>query len=390
MAPEGQLPTYKVLVFGFRRGLIDALIKFSQNNKLEYALVLEKLPKDRPNVDIVKTKKFPVNIKEVEELLKPLKEQTTWTHVIACVEAAVLSASLARRVLNARLSQDTIILKCYDKYRMKEYLSHHSIPMTKFMKFKLGMSLDEYANLDFPVVSKKRISSGGRGIVIVENLKELEKILDVGRIYESFVEGEELSIETFIQDGKILFTNITKYYLQKFTNIVPANFNQVITQNILDLNAKILDALKISWGITHCEMFLQKDGSLCFGEIAIRPPGGQIMELISMSYGFDAWDTFLKIELGIPISLAIKPKSVSAVVFFHPGEGKIKNIQGNEQIKKLKCLVDYAINVKVGDKVDVRLGIGENVGQARFNAGNYGDLIADIEWVNNNLKFELN
>ncbi len=382
--------TYNILVFGFRRGLIDALETLKKTIPIRYTLVLDKLPKLRPEVPILRTEKFPNNLKDVETLLAPIKNKESWTHVIASVEGAVLTASMARRVLNARLSKDSTIIKCYDKYRMKQYLSEFNIPMTKFMRFKIGMNPAEYGeNLGFPIISKQRISSGGRGLLRLENILELSENLEDGRIYESFVDGEELSVESFIHEGKIKFSNITRYYKKKFINIVPGNYSSETESKVLELNQRILDALKISWGITHCEMYLLSDGSLYFGEIAIRPPGGEIMDLMGHSYEFDSWMALLKVEMGLEVEFPVGVKKYSAVVFFHPGEGKLKKIQGEELLERIGSLLSYKISINQGDCISLRSGVNENIALVKLANHNFDELIQDAELATKTLCFDI-
>lgn len=52
------------------------------------------------------------------------------------------------------------------------------------------------------------------------------------------------------------------------------------------MNHQVIKALNIKWGLTHLEYYGDRNGEL-FGEIALRPTGGYIMELIKCAYDFD-------------------------------------------------------------------------------------------------------
>jgi len=116
-------------------------------------------------------------------------------------------------------------------------------------------------------------------------------------IAEKWIKGKEFSVESFIRNGKIIFRNITEYYELYHLNIVPASLDRGTSKRIYKLNDEVIKKFGINQGMTHFECYLTKDG-LIFGEIALRPPGGYLMDLIQTAYGFDPWIELLNIESG--------------------------------------------------------------------------------------------
>ena len=155
--------------------------------------------------------------------------------------------------------------------------------------------------LGLPVVSKPRRSSGGRDIDLLVDTKAVAGAHRRGRIFEAYIDAPEFSVETFVGGGEILFQNITEYARKTFINIVPADVDERTIAAIHLLNRSVLEALNIHWGITHLELYLTAGGPL-FGEIALRPPGGYIMELLKLAYEFDAWQAFVAMELDQPFA----------------------------------------------------------------------------------------
>src|SRR5690606_5219991 len=115
-------------------------------------------------------------------------------------------------------------------------------------------------------------------------------------VYESFINAPEGSIESFINNNEILFTNITEYYKKTQANLLPAPFSKDELQQIQNLNEDVISKLNIQWGMTHLEFYRHPNG-LYFGEIALRPPGGHIMAILKTAYGFNAWEALLAVEL---------------------------------------------------------------------------------------------
>ena len=52
---------------------------------------------------------------------------------------------------------------------------------------------------------------------------------------------------------------------------------------------KLIDTFEIEFGFIHPEYFVTSDGKMYFGEVAYRPPGFKVFELLETAYGFNAY-----------------------------------------------------------------------------------------------------
>jgi hypothetical protein len=362
------------LITGYRQQLAKAIYKLG----IPYSIITEKALKTTPpGVDEIITTPFS-QIKN-EQDAKALNLKHTPTHVIAGTEAGVFPAAVLRRIYNARRSSKTLLIRCTDKMAMKKYLRKHEIPMGGFVTHHKGLTPEALIKkLGLPVVVKDRKNSGGRNVVIAKTAEELRTLLAPQRLYEQFLDAAEGSIETFIENGKIIFSSITEYHTNKVANIVPARYTSIELERIQTLNTKTIKALNIKWGLTHLEYYRHTSGEL-FGEIALRPPGGYIMELIKCAYDFDPWDAFVKVELGLQIdNFPAKAVHVCGTVLLHPGAGVVKNISQPNKTD-YPTLFKSSIKVKKGDLISPRLGVGEDVGHCVFCAKKYTDVKKDID-----------
>src|SRR5690606_3103943 len=107
-----------------------------------------------------------------------------------------------------------------------------------------------------PLVLKQRQSSGSRGLVICNNKDQIISIGKPHYVFEKYVEGEEFSVESFIQNNSIQFTNVTQYVQKKHVNLLPANVSTELKSRILELNKIVIHALNIPYGMTHLEVYL--------------------------------------------------------------------------------------------------------------------------------------
>ena len=355
---------------GHRRGIGKALERLA----VPYLIWNEKEVVNPGKAQKIIVKPYP---KERQRLL--LEVSTQITHVIAGTEGSVVAASKARIWLEAKRNPHSLILRCTDKYLMKKYLFEKDIPMTKFARAKKGVGYSEYfEKLGSPFIAKPRKSSGSRGVSKVNTEAEFKKIVSQNMILEKAIEGQEGSVETLIDNGKIIFTNITTYKVVGHCNLIPGELSDSDKEIISALNEKVIKALKVSWGLTHMEFYRTNAGVL-FGEIALRPPGGYIMEAISKAYNCNFWEKFVHVELGLPLSDSIELSKYASTIVLHPSAGNVSNIKGLDVAKGLASLVKLKLKVEVGDNISARSGTGEDVGHAILAHTDKKQLEEDVE-----------
>ena len=359
-----------VLLMGFRSG---AAISLEKKN-IPYLIWTEKLLKNpRKCLGLIQGR-FPDKKEDLDSYSKELEKVT---HVIASTESAVIPAGLIRRELNLYRNSNSVNILCTDKLKMKQYLISKDIPMTDFICSK-GQTPDSIVErLGLPVVNKVKLSSGWRGVQIIKVKEDIKNVIDKDSYFEKMIDGVEGSIESFVQDKKIIFTNISQYYKNGFCTLVPGQFSNEIRDEITKLNSNVIKSLNLKWGMTHLEYYITKDGIL-FGEVALRPPGGYIMEALKNSYGQNFWDLFIDIEL-IKTDISINSLSrFSSSIIIHPGEGRVKKITGFDIVQALESRVKFKLNVKIGDYIEERSGVGEDCGYLILSNSSQKKLNEDI------------
>jgi len=348
----------RVLVIGPRRALIDHL----RQRGISFSVWREHASFALADAQQVLTAPFWNTTEKLKCTITEAFGDTRYSHVIAGAEGAVYPAALARRLLGARLSPATTALRCRDKLAMKEYLAEFDIPMTDFMAESSAPSAaDVFARLGTPVVRKRRKSSGGRDLRFVQREQDLVLQNDGRNILERFVSAPEASIESYLNGGQIHFVNTTRYVEKRHVNFVPADLDEAVLTAMLELNCRVLKALKINWGITHLEVYLTKAG-LLFGEIALRPPGGYIMNAMHHAYGFDPWAAFVAMELNEPFDFPQAPSGHACVQILHPGSGVVTAVRGEQRVREHPATREFRLKVRPGDVIGEREGAGQDVG----------------------------
>lgn len=349
---------YRVLVIGPRRGLIEEL----RERRIPFSVWQTRQVFNVPAPESSVIAPLWSSAQKIREQVRKSFSGQHFSHVIAGNELSVLPSAIARLQVGARLSSTTTVMRCRDKLHMKQHLAGFGIPMTRFLADSASLNPAQvFAQLGAPVVRKYRKSSGGRGLTLLERPEDYVPGNQGVCILERYIDAPEASVESFIDKGRIRFTNITAYHRKGHSNFVPAVLEKVVSETLLALNERVISALGIAWGMTHLEVYLTENGPL-FGEIALRPPGGYIMNAISHAWDFNPWAAFVAMELGEAFNFPAQPSQYAASEILYPGAGLVGAIKGKSRVLDEQGIREFRLKLKAGDRLPARTGLGQDTG----------------------------
>ena len=147
------------------------------------------------------------------------------THQVAltialCIDQAILTMAYVSERMGTPCYLTHQQALCFtNKSFMKVKMLEGSIPTSKFLVIRKGEDKQEaLKSLSFPVVVKPVDSNGSKGVTRVDHPEELGTALqrafgfthDGRAIVEEFVQGDEYSIELFLQEGEPVLVSHTK------------------------------------------------------------------------------------------------------------------------------------------------------------------------------------
>lgn len=269
-----------------------------------------------------------------------------------------------------------------DKFQMKKRFLEGGIPCAKG---RLVRSVEDTADMVYPVIVKPRDNSGSRGVKLCRTKEELEQSMAEALEYskldsvlvEEFIEGPEYSIEGLHYNGKsevIQFTEkkTTEFpYNVELGHIQPANISEENKVKIREIVAKIGKALKFENCPSHTELKINERGIFVI-ETSPRLGGDYITSTLTpLSTGVNVEDELLKISLGEKISPCPQSVQYSGVRFFAFEEGnRIKHILDSNFVKTWPHVVDFSFNLKEGDCVNQITSSINRYGHLTLIAGN--------------------
>lgn len=260
---------------------------------------------------------------EIAETLKSMNVDVA----IPLFEETVEWAGAINSVLldNPRLYGQSLLLR--DKALMKRRAqlggirvgifeeAHDKEDVVRFLKRVNQTLLKLDGDPNDPIHLKAFDKAGCLGHRVIRTPDEVDTIPEeeFPVLMESHLDGWEFAVEAWIHDGKIAFLNISEYVTLGYSVFVPASpelekHRPQITAQI----EKLIKTFDIEFGLIHPEYFVTSDNEMYFGEVAYRPPGFKVFELLERVYGFNAYQASM---------LVFDPKtSADEVKAFFPRE----------------------------------------------------------------------
>lgn len=200
-----------------------------------------------------------------------------------------------------------------DKNRMKRLLRAAGLPVARQALVEGPEDARNFVKLvDYPIVLKPLAGLGARNTVRVSSEEELYLALNqltptpsAPVQAEEFIRGEEHTFETVCIDGAPVWSSST-FYLpgplhvlenpwMQYCLLLPREQRMPHVAAFEPHNHAALATLGLRTGLSHMEWFLTEGGRPVISEVGARPPGANIMPLLSAAHDADLWAAWARL-----------------------------------------------------------------------------------------------
>ena len=219
--------------------------------------------------------------------------------------------------------------------------------------------------ISYPCIVKPVDNSASRGVTLVSNKDELFKAIEYARkesgngriIIEEYMVGPEISVEIIMLNGNAHVIAVTDKLTTGAPHFVEMGHSE---QSMIDvetikqieaLAAKAMLAVGVMNGPGHVEMIVTQSGPQIV-ELGARLGGDFITtDLVPLSTGVDMLKAVIDIACGDQPDIVPKFNKGSAIRFVSSENGRVIEIEGIEEAKKLNGVIKVECLKCVGDVV---------------------------------------
>jgi biotin carboxylase len=232
------------------------------------------------------------------------------------------------------------------------------------------------SKITFPCIIKPCDNSGSRGVVMVENIMDLDAALQYSLKYtrggsviiEEFLSGNEVSVEAITADGVTHILAITDKittgppHFVEIGHSQPSKHSETDQIKIKDLAIRAIKSLGIINAPAHVEIMLTSTGPKMI-ELGARLGGDNITtHLVPLSTGIDMVRAAIQISVGQQPDIKQKFQKNSAILYIKGSPGIISEISGIDEAKKVPGIKEVVLTKKAGDHVSTIQSSNDRIG----------------------------
>lgn len=299
---------------------------------------------------------YPVSVLDVDAVRKLAEEQKVDMVLTACADQVLL--------VQARVSEE-LGLPCYIDYKtakevsskelMKKIFVENSIPTSRHVIMG-EFDEEKVKELSYPIIVKPVDSYSSRGVRKVFNIEELkaafEAAVQISRtntaIVEEFVEGEELTVDVYIEDGiahTLCISNIDKISGNDRFVICRTRYPAQINDSVKEQVEIVVGQIAKAFNLKNAPMLVQMivDGEkISIVEFCARTGGGDKFRLIKQVSNFDVIKAVVDLTLGEKPH--VEPYELSECIvneFLYPEPCVFDHLEGFKEMKDQGVIREY-------------------------------------------------
>ena len=301
---------------------------------------------------------YPVSVLDIEAVKDLAIKENVDFLITVCADQVLLVA--------AQISEE-LGLPCYIDYQTAENVSKKSymkkifwengVPTSKYVEMD-DFDEEKIKDLQYPLIAKPVDAYSSRGVKRVNNSEEarcaFETAKDISRthtaIIEEFVEGDELTVDVYVENGIANVLSISnlykigedgKFVIHRSQN--PADISDKVENMIKDAAQKIAT----SFGLVNTPMLIQLISTgerISVIEFCARTGGGIKFSMIKKVSGFDVVSAVVDLTLGIKphYDEAKRPETKYTInEFLYCKPGVLDRLEGFDELLNEGIIVEY-------------------------------------------------
>ena len=298
----------------------------------------------RPYADVF----YNINIFDIPTVREIAEREKVDFLLTVCADQVLLVVAQVSEMLGLPCYIDYQTAKnVSDKILMKRIFKESGVPTTNYVETDY-LDINEISKLQYPLVVKPVDAYSSKGVRKAENEEQLRAYYEEahqisrsgGVIVEEYFQGDEISVDAFVVNGKAKILSVTNSEKVKyedrfviFRGHYPAKASRVIREKIEDIAQRIAEG----FGLYNSPLLIQllhNGDKVSVLEFCARTGGNMKWLLIKYSCGVDVISATIDITLGKEPDLTFKDTGHQIVVndFIYCKPGVFDHFEGFDKM----------------------------------------------------------
>lgn len=301
-----------------------------------------------------------------------------------------------------------------DKAQMRERAAAAGLRVPRLAAVTSSADLDAAADrVGYPLVLKPLDSAGSVHVsraddavqlrraydwMLADDRTDLGRRLDGRAVVEQYIEGQELTVEGYVDGGQVVIVSVTDKFLGpeptfvETGHIVEADLPRVIRDRVESFTTALVRALDVTLGPFHCELRLADEEPVLL-EIGARLPGGHIVDLIELATGVSLPHIMLAAYTGqdpavVAPQAAPRAKFAGIAMFIAPEVEEVARITGFERVANAPSVLAAELYVEPGDPVPPLEDFRARLGHVIYRADSFAEAVSQFREFTASVRIE--
>lgn len=302
---------------------------------------------------------FQINVFDIEGVKKIARKENVDFAITVCADQVLLVVAQVAEELGLPWYIDYATAKLVsDKALMKQVFVEKGIPTSRHVVLP-ELDASAIAHLRYPLIVKPVDAYSSKGVKKVRTPDELcvafAEAQAIGRspniIVEEFFEGEEISVDLFIEDGRahvLCISNSEKVrdadHFAIFRGKFPVRASETLKSRIAAVCQQIAEATRLKNGPMLVQMLT--DGTdLTVLEFCARTGGAMKWLLVQHVSGVDVIQGVIDLTLGLKPDIHVRPPENRYIAndFIYCRPGIFDRLEGFDEQLRLGNISDYRL-----------------------------------------------
>jgi len=306
----------------------------------------------------------------------------------------IMMAKIASK-LNLRFPSVESVSTILDKVTFKNVLQNNNILCAKGYSYYISERPIEL-DLNYPIIIKPNRNSGSRGVFKCYSYEELLNFLpdtikfcsDGKYLIEEYIEGDEISVEGYIYQGKLQIVQVTDKivsnppYNVEMGHIQPSKYRDSI-EDIYYLLNRVVSATGLDNCGIHPELKVNDSGFYLI-EMGPRLGGDYITSrLVPLSTGFNIEEAIIKISIGEEPNYEFEDNAAMIKYLDIPDHTIVQKCPTENFVKEISDNVkEFSFNLKCGDVVPHITNSLDRYGYIIISCNTISEMINEVDEIN--------